>query len=138
LKKKEFFPYYQTGLTDCGPTCLLMISKYHKKDVDISTLRRYCNEDINGVNLLGLVVAAKKIGFSAIAVHVNVSCLMEDVPLPCIIHWNKNHFVVLYKIFNTTFYIANPENGLIKYEKELFLNYWCNGEHRGIVIVISN
>ncbi len=67
--------------------------------------------------------AAETIGFKTLGVKVNLDKLLE-APLPCIIHWNKNHYVVLYKIRKEIFYISDPAIGLIEYSKEEFIKFW--------------
>jgi ATP-binding cassette subfamily B protein len=66
--------------------------------------------------------------------------------LPCIVHWNQNHFVVVYKIKkhrkgNYTVYVADPGKGLVTYNKEEFCEYWIstrsNGEEKGIALLLN-
>lgn len=65
----------------------------------------------------------KKIGFRTLGVKLSVTKLNE-APLPCILHWNNNHYVVLYKIKKSKFYISDPAHGLLEYNEEEFLKFW--------------
>lgn len=132
------FPFYnQKDAKDCGPTCLKIIAKHFKKSIAIQELRDFSETTRSGSSLLGLSEAAEKLGFRSLGIKVNLEKLME-VPLPCILHWNKNHYVVLHKIKSqstvfqmgrnskkpATFYISDPAHGLLKYTEEEFLKHW--------------
>ena len=84
---------------DCGATCLRIIFKYYGKLVSIHKIRKLCQTTKSGVNLLGISEAAEKLGFRTYGVRLSLEQLKE-VELPCILHWNQNHFVVLYKILH--------------------------------------
>ncbi|GFZ79619.1 ABC transporter ATP-binding protein [Aquaticitalea lipolytica] len=118
------FPFYkQPDSKDCGATCLKIIAKYYKKIISIEQLRRLSETTRSGSNLLALSDASEEVGFRSLGVKINLEKLKE-VPLPCILHWNKNHYVVLYKIRNRTYYFSDPAHGLLKYNKEEFLKHW--------------
>ena len=93
------FPHYrQLDAMDCGPTCLRMVARYYGRSYTLQTLRQLSFITREGVSMLGLSEAAEHIGFRTQGVRVSFEQLVEDVPLPCILHWNQNHFVVCYKI----------------------------------------
>lgn len=118
------FPFYhQPDTKDCGPTCLKIIAKFYGKTISIQKLRNLSETQRAGSNLLYLSQAAEAIGFRSIGVKITFSDII-NAPLPCILHWNKKHYVVLYKIKKNSFYISDPAHGLIKYTKEEFLKYW--------------
>jgi ATP-binding cassette subfamily B protein len=132
------FPFYkQADSKDCGATCLKIIAKHFGKTLNIQTLRQLTETTRSGANLLSLSEAAEQIGFRSLGVKLSVEKLLE-APLPCILHWNANHYVVLYKspltpeggMLNnlrkkqTKFYISDPAIGLIEYSQEEFLKYW--------------
>ncbi|CAA9203315.1 cysteine peptidase family C39 domain-containing protein [Flavobacterium collinsii] len=92
------FPFYkQADHKDCGLTCLKIIAKHYDKTINIQELRDFSATTREGSNLLFLSEAAEKIGFRTLGAMLGAEELNE-VPLPCILHWNKNHYVVLYKI----------------------------------------
>src|SRR5690606_23009628 len=105
------FPFFrQLESKDCGPTCLKIISKNFNKAISIQTLRQLCETTRVGSSLYGLCEAAENLGFRSLGVKVDLEKLKE-APLPCILHWNKNHFAVLYRIQKNTFYISDPAHG---------------------------
>ena len=131
---------------DCGPSCLAMIVKYYGKDVGIDQLRKICSLGKEGVSLLGISKAAEVIGFKTIGGRLSFDILAHKALLPCIVHWNQNHFVVVYKIKNhkkgeSTIYVADPSKGLVTYTKEEFCEYWIStkteGEEKGIVLLLE-
>lgn len=123
------FPFYtQPDNKDCGPTCLRIIAKYYGKDVPIQDIRNLSETTREGSSLLGLSDAGERMGFKTLGVKINFESLTNNIPLPCILHWNKVHFVVLYKIKrkkdNYKIYISDPSYGLITYDKEDFIKAW--------------
>lgn len=120
---KKFPNFKQTESKDCGPTCIKIIAKYYGKIINIQALREYSETTRDGSNLLMLSDAAEKIGFRTIGIKRSFQKL-EEVPLPCILHWNKNHYVVLYKKKKGICYISDPAIGLIEYNQEEFLKFW--------------
>jgi len=121
LKK---FPFYkQTESKDCGPTCLKIVAKHYDKTLSIAQIRTVSETTREGSSLLNLSDASEQIGFRSLGVKLTIQDL-EKASFPCILHWNKNHYVVLYKIKNGNYYISDPAHGLITYSKEEFLNFW--------------
>jgi len=123
LELKKFPNYKQADFKDCGPTCLKIVAKHYGKTIKIQELRDNSETTREGSNLLFLSDAAEKIGFRTLGVKLSLERL-EEAPLPCILHWNKNHYVVLYKIRKGTYYISDPAFGLIQYNKTDFLKFW--------------
>ncbi len=120
----KLFPHYrQPDQKDCGSTCVKIIAKYYGKTLSIQYLRALSETTREGSSLLGLSNASEKIGLRSLAVKINHEDLLE-APLPCILHWNNNHYVVIYKIRKNIFYISDPAHGLLKYSKEELLKYW--------------
>ena len=106
---------------DCGPTCLSMICRFYDKNISIQKLREKTEIGKEGVSLLGINNAAESIGFRTQGVQLNYNQLTKEAPLPCILHWGQNHFVVLSKAKRNKLTIADPGIGIIKLSKELFL-----------------
>jgi ATP-binding cassette subfamily B protein len=118
------FPFYkQLDHKDCGPTCLKIIAKHYQKEIDIDFLRQICETTRIGSNLSKIAEAAEKIGFRTLGVKIDLNKLSE-APLPCILYWNNNHFVVLYKITKKHFLVSDPAHGKLKYTKNEFLPKW--------------
>lgn len=127
---KKFPHYTQTEQKDCGPTCLKIIARHYKKTIAVQQLRVISETTREGSSLLGLSEASESLGFRSLGVKLTLKSLSE-APLPCILHWNKNHYVVLYKIKKEVFYISDPAHGLLKYNKEEFLRYWIGNNATG-------
>ena len=118
------FPFYkQADFKDCGPTCIKIISKFYGKNISNQELRSLSETTRSGSSLMGLSDAAEKIGLRSLGVKISLKRLYE-APLPCILHWNKSHYVVLYKIKKDIFYISDPGYGLLTYNKKEFLENW--------------
>ena len=136
------FPFYQQhDAMQCGITCLQMICKHYGKEFSIETLSRYCFATTEGVSLLGISEAANKLGLHSICGRVSME-QMQEAPLPCILHWNQNHFVVLYKQKRgKKFYIADPGKGLVTYSRKEFAEHWVStrsqGEEKGIAMFLQ-
>ena len=115
------FYYRQYDSMQCGIACLAMICKHFGKELSIETLSRYCFATTEGVSLLGISEAANKLGLHSICGRVSME-QMQEAPLPCILHWNQNHFVVLYQQKRgKKFYIADPGKGLVTYSRKEFV-----------------
>lgn len=130
INLKKFPHYKQADNKDCGPTCLKIIARNYGKLIDIQKLRDFSETTREGSNLLFLSDAAEKIGFRTLGVKLNLDRL-EDATLPCIIHWNKEHYVVLYKIKKRKYYISDPAYGLLKYSRKVFLEHWIGKNATG-------
>ena len=122
----SFYFTNQHDAMDCGPTCLKMIAQYHGRTFSLEKLRELCRISKEGVSMLGISMAAENIGFKTLGVHINFNQLKDEVPMPCIVHWKQNHFVVVYRIKRGKVYVADPAHGLIKYDIKEFLSCWIS------------
>lgn len=141
---KSNFPHYpQADAKDCGPTCIKIIAKHYGKTFPIQKLRELAETTREGSNLLSISEAAEQLGFRTLGVKIDLEKLQE-APLPCILHWNNNHYVVLYRIKKRkrsvgrwmwgvgskklgdgcTYYISDPAGGLLTYNQADFLKFW--------------
>ena len=125
----------------CGVACLEMVCRNYGRQFPISMLSQICHVTSEGVSMLGISEAANEIGFHSVCVRTTVDNL-SLAPLPCILHSNQNHFVVLYKVRKgKRFYIADPGKGLIKYSLDDFKNHWVStrsgGEDKGIAMLLE-
>lgn len=119
------FPFVkQKDSMQCGIACLAMICQHFGKKYGTNTLSKYCFATVNGVSMLGISEAAQELGFSTLAKYLTTDELPKLSTL-CILHWEQNHFVVLYKIKSgKKFYIADPGKGLLSYKLNEFENHW--------------
>ncbi len=141
------FPFIeQPDSKDCGPSCLSMIALFYGRYYEIEKFRTDMSIGYAGVSLLRISKAAEKIGFRTNGGRLTFERLTENVPLPCIVHWNQDHFVVVYEIKRNrkkkyTFHVADPGKGLLKYTQEEFLNHWIstrtNGTEKGVALFLE-
>lgn len=139
----NFVHYKQLNQMDCGPTCLRMVAKYYGKYYSLHKLREMSDFSKDGVSLLGISNAAEKIGIKTIGVKINLEQLIEEVPKPCILHWNQNHFVVMppQKDPKKTIKIADPASEIITLSIEDFKKSWLqtesDNEQYGIALALE-
>lgn len=115
----------QKDAMQCGVAALSMVCRHFGKDYSLSFLSSICHPTTEGVSLLGISDAAKKIGLDTVSAKVTVASLMQ-CPLPCLLHWDQKHFVVLYKISGNgkRYHIADPAKGLTSYSLDEFISHW--------------
>lgn len=144
------FPFqFQLDAMDCGPACLKMIAEYYGKSYSLEHLREISYISREGVSLLSISEAAENIGFRTLMVQLPYEKLVSDCPVPCILHWDQNHFVVLYdvkkrsrllQLFSSKkerdlLSIADPSHNLITLDKSSFLKSWVSsGDGKGIAL----
>lgn len=126
----------------CGIACLAMICRHYGRRYSMAALSHYCFATAEGVSMLGISEAAQELGFRTVSGRMTTVSLAEAV-LPCILHWNQNHFVVLHKVTGKgrKFHVADPGKGFIKYTKEEFEQHWAvtqpNGTRKGIAMFLE-
>jgi len=136
------FPFYkQLDAMDCGPTCLRMVARYYGKHFTLQSLREKSFLSREGVSMLGIAKAAEAIGLQTMGVSLTWERLRSEAPLPVIVHWKQNHFVVVYKIRRDRVYVADPGFGHTVYSKEEFLRGWIStrkdGEAKGSALLLQ-
>ncbi|HCT29362.1 MAG TPA: ABC transporter ATP-binding protein [Bacteroidales bacterium] len=140
------FPHYhQPDAMDCGPTCLRIVARYYGKFYNIQTLRERSYITREGVSLLGTSRAAESIGFRTMGVKIGFEQLINEAPLPTIVHWNQSHFLVVYKISGKKgkekVHVSDPAGGLIEFTREEFIRCWAStveeGEKRGVALLLE-
>ncbi|MCF6407050.1 peptidase domain-containing ABC transporter [Chitinophaga filiformis] len=126
---KKFPRYKQSDAMDCGPTCLKMVAAHYGRQFPLQYLRELSKSTRQGVTVADLVAAGESLGFKTFPAELPFTVLSEKAPLPCILHWEKQHFVVLHSITATHAYVADPAVGrTITYTKEQFLKAWRKEE----------
>ncbi|HFK5510971.1 TPA: peptidase domain-containing ABC transporter [Elizabethkingia anophelis] len=136
----NFYP--QHDQMDCGPACLAMVASHYGKDFGLQYLRDKSFITREGVSLLGISAAAEKIGFRTIAAKLQTEDFDKEL-FPCILHWNQNHFVVLYKISRNfftgklIFKIADPGHGFISLSEGRFARLWISNEGKGVALFLE-
>lgn len=122
--------YFQLDTKDCGPTCLRMLCKYYKLSVSENYLSKLCNTKRTGTNLLGISDAAEELGFKSLGVKITVEQLFYAKKFPCIVQWNKNHFVVIYKLTEKNVIVGDPCAGILNYPIEKFCKSWLSTKNK--------
>lgn len=141
------FPYYpQLDGMDCGGACLRMVAACYGRSFSGQEMQRICAAGREGVSVLSVCEAAEAMGFRAVAGRVSLEKLTAQQPFPCILHWNQEHFVVLYAVRKRRegerrFCVADPGKGMLSMDEETFKEHWLStrrqGEDRGIVVSLQ-
>ena len=137
---KNFPLYTQHDVMDCGPTCLRMVAAFYGKRYSLEGLREKSSITREGVSMLGISEAAEKLGLRSICVQVGYE-MLQEAPLPCIVHWNQQHFVVVYRMNDKHVWVADPGAGKLKYTREEFCRCWIStrkeGEDKGVALLLE-
>ncbi len=128
----------QRDITDCGAACLASVASHYKLEMPVARIRQIAGTDTKGTNVLGMVKAAEKLGFSAKGVKGNQESLAK-IPLPSIAHIviERNelvlhHYVVIYKIKNDNITYMDPADGeMHTFAIEEFMKQWS-----GVLILL--
>lgn len=132
------FPHIlQMESADCGPACLRMIARYYGKHYSAEMLRKHCFISREGVSMLGISDAAEYIGMKTLGVKISFEQLVTEALLPCVLHWNQNHFVVCYDVKKTwkgkyKIYISDPATRKLCFEEEEFKKCWISTKKGGL------
>jgi ATP-binding cassette subfamily B protein len=134
----------QKDQMDCGPACICMVASKYGKKYTLDFFRKEAFITREGVSLLGISSASAKVGFETLSAKLSTRELIENKnSLPCILHWNQNHFVVLYKISSgifskqKKFHIADPSYGKIKLTQDRFEKSWFSYKDQGIALFLN-
>lgn len=142
----DFPHYHQLDSADCGPTCLRMIARHYGRSYTLETLRERSFITREGVSMLGICDAAESIGMRTVGVKIGVEQLASEAMLPCILHWNQNHFVVLYKVGygwrgERKFYIADPATQKVVFSQKELEHCWLtkreNSQELGMALLLE-
>ena len=127
FKPRKFLVIRQYEQSDCGPAALLSVLKYYGGNSHLIHMRDLCRTTSDGTTIMDMINAAQKLGFEATGVKGKYENLF-DIKLPCIVHVTENnrfqHFLIIYKITQTTVTLGDPANGLVKYKRQKFEEIW--------------
>ncbi len=151
ISQKKYRKNFQSQFDqmDCGPACLKMIAAYYGKDFSLDSLRQKTYLSKEGVSLANINYAAEEIGFRTLMIKSDLGQLVENCPLPCVLFWNQNHFVVLYEVKTTygllkkfqkqrRYVVADPEHGIIAMDEASFTRSWiATGDHKGVALLLE-
>lgn len=142
-QKTSPLPFYkQASPQECGPACLKMIFAYYGEEHSISELNGITKMDtLFGTNLNDLSKAAESFGYHTLGAAMSYEVFKEHLIAPCIVHWEDNHFIVVYKIKGRKIFVADPAVGLLEYDKPTFCNGWLKNNEKykkqGAVLLIQ-
>lgn len=122
---------------DCAPACLKMVGEYYGIKTNMAGLRGLCNTSRLGTSVADIVYAAEQIQLLAVGFMTTLDYLVRERPLPCILHWRNNHYVVLYRAKDGKFTIGDPGHGMIVLSQEEFIAEWLGNEAKGVAILIE-
>jgi HlyB family type I secretion system ABC transporter len=118
------FPHiYQLDEADCGAACMAMICRHFGRAVSISLVREAVHTATDGTSLAGITRGADELGLAAHSVRASKSRL-DELPLPAVVHWEGNHWLVLYAVQDGHVRVSDPARGLRKIPREEFLEKW--------------
>lgn len=120
------FPFYkQPDAMDCGPVCLKIVTEYYGKTFPLAHFRKLCSIGKQGTTMANMIAASKSLGFKTLAAELPYLQLRNKVPLPCILHWEKEHYVVLYRMTDKYAWLSDPAmTGRMKVKTKDFLHSW--------------
>ncbi len=127
---------------DCGPACIRMVASYYGKDYPLSYLRSLAHLTREGVSVAGIRDALKELGAESATFAMTLEQLRGKCPLPAILHWEQNHFVVLYDVRRSRwgggwrYCVADPAYGRHVFRETDFAHFWLNGD-KGVVVAIE-
>lgn len=130
---RKFPMALQLDAADCGPACLMMVARHYGKVLSRASVCLAADLDREGTTLYGLSEAARRNGLDALPVRV-ASC--QGLPLPCILHWEANHFVVLLRMGRKRAWIADPASGIYPLPEAVFYEKWKGGEAEGHALLL--
>lgn len=131
------FPNYrQYSYNDCGPASLKIIAKYYGREYSIDYLREQVGVSREGATMLALSKGADTIGFKTLAIETFLEKFVE-MPLPCIVYWHPNHYIVVYNISKKYIYASDPSYGLIKFTKKEFSERWLDKDNKGKALLFE-
>jgi len=138
MRWKRFPVEYQMDSQDCGPASLKIIAKYFGRYYSLQYLRDRCGITKEGVSLLDISTGAESIGLRILAIKCTLNDVVSKVPLPAIVFWNENHFVVVYNADKKYIWISDPAKGRVKYTHEEFRKGWYpKGEENGVLLAVE-
>jgi ATP-binding cassette subfamily B protein len=108
---------------DCGAACLGMICRYFGRKVSLTRIRQLCHTATDGTSLKAISRAATELGLAARALKISLRNL-SLMPLPAIVHWEGNHWIVLYDVDKQFVRVADPAVGLRKVTRREFEAKW--------------
>lgn len=128
--------FQQLEHADCGIACIRIIAHYYGKNIPLNTLRELCDISRIGITIRDILHCTQALGFNSCVTKVTMD-EVKRMPLPAILYWEQKHFVVLYKIDNNKYYVADPGEGKIIFGEVEFKRFWQSKNDYGIAVVMD-
>jgi len=113
----------QSEVAECGLACLAMIACYHGYKTDITSIRQKYTNSLKGLNLQQLITFADQMGFAARPVRTELEGTLT-LALPCILHWDLTHYVILVTANNKHLIVHDPASGQRSYSHAEFSKHF--------------
>jgi len=118
------FPHlHQVDEMDCAATSLAIVCRYYGKNLSLARIRQLVHTGNDGASLRAICEGANELGLSARAVKASPVGLAQ-LPLPAVVHWDGNHWVVLYDVSDTHVRISDPAIGKRRMTRAEFEHKW--------------
>jgi ATP-binding cassette subfamily B protein len=138
--RPKFKFFHQLESVDCGPACLAMVASFHKLNYSLKEIKAFSGVTRMGISVQDVITGSRAMGFDSRALKLNRSEL-EQIPLPAILFWKQDHFVVLSEIRKknekTRYLLADPAYGRIVLEEEIMVKEWMGANDKGVAIVME-
>ncbi len=128
FKYLKYPVFKQLENSDCGVESLRMVLAYHKLNYEKAIVSKQFTVDEFGTNFYAIQTAANNLGLECIAAKVSLQDLSQ-IPLPAIIHWNHDHFVVVYEVAKDKIWVGDPAKGLDLISASEFVKSCFNGDN---------
>lgn len=137
-KNGKIHYFRQAEHSDCGVTCIRIVADYFGKRIAPKQLREICDISKVGISVQDILDCTRQVGMYSVAVKLKVEDL-ERMPLPAILLWNQNHFVVLCKIDRKRrrYHLADPSMGHMVFDEEEFRRRWESDGEPGIAVMTA-
>jgi HlyB family type I secretion system ABC transporter len=120
---RRFEHIEQIDEMDCGAASLGMICRHFGKRVSLARIRQLCHTATDGTSLKAICRAAVELGLAARALKVSLRNL-PLMPLPAIVHWEGNHWMVLFEVTESCVRVADPASGIRRIDRKEFEQNW--------------
>lgn len=130
---RRFPVVMQHDSMQCGVACLTAVARHYGGSYNLSDVADVCHATVEGVSMQALCDGAKALGIQTKVARTKLINIIAWFSGPMILHWDQNHFVVLYKISKngTRFHISDPAKGRVCYSREEFLSHWASDPSAG-------
>ena len=115
--KRRLPVYFQSEIAECGSACVTMVAVYHGAATDMRAMRTKFYTSVRGITLKSLISIASQINMKSRPLRVSLDQLSK-ISLPCILHWNLDHFVALASVQNDRFVVHDPAHGRRTLDRE--------------------